>query len=83
MKNTNLARISVLAGYAGQNTNYEQNIGHQNLAAGLIVADLQFFRFNKTNGDFTAALLPVISEPSRVKFNVNATYYIKLPPTCR
>ena len=29
LKNTNLARISVLAGFAGQNTNYQQNIGPQ------------------------------------------------------
>jgi hypothetical protein len=78
LKNTNLARISVLAGFVGQNTNYQQNIGPQILASGLIVANLQFFRFNKTNGDVTAALLPVISEPGRVKFNMNATYYIKL-----
>jgi Protein of unknown function, DUF481 len=78
LKNTNLARISVLAGFVGQNTNYQQNIDQQNLASGLIVAKLQFFRFNKTNGDVTAALLPVISEPGRVKFNMNATYYIKL-----
>jgi hypothetical protein len=79
LKNTNLARISVLAGFAGQNTKYEQNIGQQNLASGLVVADLQFFRFNKTNGDLTAVLLPVISEPGRMKFNMNATYYVKLP----
>jgi hypothetical protein len=79
LKNTNLARISVLAGFAGQNTKYQQNIGQQNLASGLIVADLQFFRFNKTNGDLTTVLLPVISEPGRVKFNMNATYYAKLP----
>jgi hypothetical protein len=79
LKNTNLARISVLAGFVGQNTMYQQNIAQQNLASGLIAADLQFFRFNKTNGDLTAVLLPIISEPGRVKFNMNATYYVKLP----
>lgn len=78
LKNTNLARISVLAGFAWQNTEYQQNIGPQNLASGLIVTNLQFFRFDKTNGNITAALLPVISQPGRVKFNLNATYYIKL-----
>ncbi len=78
LKNTNLARISVLAGFVGQNTNYQQNIVPQNLASGLIAANLQFFRFNKTNANVTAALLPVISQPGRVKFNMNATYYLKL-----
>ena len=78
MKNSNTARISVLGGFAWQNTNYQQNIVSQNLASGLIVADVQFFRFNKTNGDLTAVLLPVVSDPGRVKFNMKATYYVKL-----
>jgi hypothetical protein len=78
LKNTNRERISVLAGFVWQNTNYQQNVSQQNLGSGLVVANLQFFRFNKTNGDLTAVLLPVISEPGRVKFNMNATYYIKI-----
>jgi hypothetical protein len=68
----------VLAGFAGQNTEYKQNIVSQNQPSGLIAANLQFFRFNKTNGNLSAVLLPVISQPGRVKFNMNATYYIKL-----
>jgi len=39
---------------------------------------LQFFRFNKTNGNLSAVFLPVISQPGRVKLNLNAAYYIKL-----
>jgi hypothetical protein len=78
LKNSNLARILVIAALAGQNTAYQQNIASQNLALGLIAANLQFFRFNKTNGNLNAVLLPVISDPGRVKFNMNATYYIKL-----
>ena len=71
LKNTNLVRISVLAGFAGQNTEYQQNIATQNLASGLIAANLQFFRFNKTNATVTTVFLPVISQPGRVKFNLN------------
>jgi hypothetical protein len=78
LKNSRLARISVLGGFAGQNTEYQQNINSQNLAFGLIAANLQFFRFNKTNGTLTATLLPAINDPGRVKFNLNTTYYIKL-----
>ena len=78
LKNTNRARISVLGGFAGQTTDYHQNIAPQDLASGLIATNLQFFWFNKTNGDLNALFLPVISQPGRVKFNLNATYYIKL-----
>jgi len=78
LKNTNETRISLLAGLAGQNTVYQENIPSQNLAFGLVTGKAQFFRFNKTNGDVTAMLLPGITEPGRVKFNLNASYYIKL-----
>jgi uncharacterized protein with PQ loop repeat len=78
LQNNNVARISVLAGFSGQNTEYQQDIASQNLASGLIAANLQFFRFNKTNGNLNAILMPVLSDPGRVKFNMNAAYYIKL-----
>ena len=78
LKNSNVARISVLAGFSGQNTAYQQHIVAQNLASGVVAADLEFFRFDKTNGSVTAVLMPGISDPNRVKFNLNATYYIKL-----
>jgi hypothetical protein len=78
VKNTNSARISVLGGFGFQNTNYLQNNPSQSLASALIASNLQFFRFNKTNTNVTAILLPVLSEPGRIKFSVNATYYFKL-----
>ncbi|WP_245632581.1 DUF481 domain-containing protein [Edaphobacter aggregans] len=78
LKNSDLARISVLGGFAGQNTEYQQNINSQKLASGLIAANLQFFRYNKTNGTLTATLLPALNDPGRVKFNLNTTYYTKL-----
>jgi Protein of unknown function, DUF481 len=78
LKNSNLSRVSVLAGLAGQNTAYQQAIASQNLTFGVVAADLQFFRFDKTNGSVKALLMPGISDPSRVKFNLNATYYVKL-----
>lgn len=78
LKNSDRARIPVLAGFTERNTEYQQNIVSQNLASGLVSAYLQFFRFNKTNGTLNAVLLPVIADSGRVKFNTNATYYIKL-----
>jgi hypothetical protein len=67
----------VFAGLAGQNTSYIDTAS-QNQASGLIATNIQFFRFDKTNAEVTAFLLPGISEPGRVKFNLNATYYLKI-----
>jgi hypothetical protein len=80
LKNTNRATIAVLGGLAWQNTQYDQAklSGTQNLAAGLVAADVKLFKFNKTNLDFAGVLFPVFTDPGRVKFNMNATYYIKI-----
>jgi hypothetical protein len=78
LKNTNRARVSVLGGFGGQNTNYLQNNVPQNLASGLIATNWQFFRFNKTNATVTTVFLPIITGPARVKFSMNASYYFKL-----
>lgn len=78
LMNSNLGRISLLAGFVGQNTVYQQNIVSQNLASGVVAANLEFFRFDKTNGSVNAVLMPVVSDPGRVKFNLNSTYYVKL-----
>jgi Protein of unknown function, DUF481 len=77
VKNTNQTQISIFAGFAGQNTAY-LDTASQNLASGLIAGNIQFFRFNKTNANVTAYLLPIIAQGGRVKFNMNATYYIKI-----
>ena len=70
-----LARISVLAALPEHTS-----IGRTSFQNPIwpIAANLQFFRFNKTNGTLTATLLPAINDPGRVKFNLNTTYYIKL-----
>lgn len=36
------------------------------------------FAFNKTTMSVSANLLPALSEPGRVQFNLNAWYYVKL-----
>ena len=81
LKNTNRSKISLLGGLAWQGTNYQPSVvpvGSQNLAAAVIAADVNLFRFNKSNLSLTATLLPALSEPGRVRFNTNASYYIKL-----
>ncbi len=81
LKNTNRTTISLLGGVAWQGTRYEQSvvpIGTQNVAAGLIAGEVKIYRFNKTNLDLTATLLPAVSQPGRVFFTANASYYIKI-----
>jgi hypothetical protein len=81
LNNTNQTKISVLGGLAWQSTNYQPTVvpvGTQNLAAAVISADVNLFRFNKTTLSITATLLPALTEPGRVHFNTNATYFIKL-----
>jgi hypothetical protein len=81
LKNTNRTMISVLGGVSWQGTNYRQEtvpIGRQNVAAALIGANVSLFRFDKTNLNVSAMLLPALSEPGRVYFSTNASYYIKI-----
>jgi hypothetical protein len=81
LKNTDRTTISVLGGFAWQNTRYSPSIvpiGTQNVAAGLIAGNVQLYRFNKTNLSLNALLLPAVSEPGRVYFTTNASYYIKI-----
>ena len=81
LKNTNHANISLTGGFAWQDTNYQRSVipqGTQSVATGLIAGQAKFFRFNKTTLDVTGVFLPAISQPGRVHFNMNATYYVKI-----
>jgi len=44
----------------------------------LVYAEAKLFKFSKTNLDATAGLLPALSDPGRLRFNANASYYIKI-----
>jgi putative salt-induced outer membrane protein YdiY len=80
-KNTNRTNIALVFGPAWQNTDYQQSdipVINQNVAAVLFYGQAQFFKFSKTNLDVTAALLPAFSDPGRVRFNTNVSYYIKI-----
>jgi hypothetical protein len=81
IKNTNRASISVLGGFGWQNVGYGQNTVNQsaqNTAVGFVATEIKAFKFKKTNLDVSASLVPAISEPGRIHFNTNATYYIKI-----
>jgi len=81
LKNTNHAKISVLAGFAWQNTKYSQFTGSQgspNIAAAVVATNVNLFKFNKTNLDLTGTVFPALSQPGRAFVNTNMTYYVKL-----
>ena len=80
-KDTNRSTIAVLGGLAWQGTDYTASVAPQtikNVAAAMITTEIKVFKFKKTNLDVTASLLPALSDPGRVRFNTNATYYLKL-----
>ena len=80
-RNTNRARIAVIGGLAWQRTNYNDastTLATQNVSAAIIATEIKFFKFKKTNFNITANFLPSISEPGRVYFKLNQSYYIKL-----
>lgn len=81
VKNNNRARIALIGGLAWQRTHYQgenADLGKQNVAAGMFGAEVKLFKFKKTNLNLTASLFPAISEPGRVFFRTNQSYYIKL-----
>ena len=81
LMNNNRAIVSILGGVAWQNTNYTPTvsaISTQNLTTALIDGNVKLFRFNKTNLDFNAILLPAFSDPGRIYVSTTASYYIKI-----
>ncbi len=81
LANTNKATVTVLGGFAWQNTQYNPSpirVPTQNLAAGMLGCQAKLFKFNKTTLNVAAVVFPVINYPGRVKSVVNATYYIKI-----
>jgi hypothetical protein len=80
LKNTNHATIAVAGGMAWQNTNYSQSAdlhGSQKVAAAMVAANVELFKFDKTNLTIQGSVFPALSEPGRVYNNVNLTYYVK------
>ncbi len=81
LKNTNNTMISVYGGVAWQNIAYHEQVvaaTNQQVTSALIVGKISLFRFDKTNFDVLATVLPALSEPGRIHTNLNVAYYIKL-----
>ena len=81
LKNTNRVHLMLMGGAAWQNTKYQPakiSIGRQQQAAALIYAKASFFKFSRTNFEGTALVLPALSDPGRVRTNLNMTFYQKI-----
>jgi hypothetical protein len=81
LKNDSHAAISLIGGAAWQRVNYREKTlpsTTQDVATGLIGSEVKLHFFNKTSLSTTAYFLPALSEPGRVHFNINTSYYVKL-----
>ena len=73
--------FTVYGGFGWQQINYQQAIlpvQTQQVTVGLLGTQLRVFRFNRTTLTLNARLLPAISQPGRLQFNLNTSYYVKL-----
>ncbi len=81
LKNTNNTQISLLGGLAWQDINYQQQVQpatNQQVTSALIVGRINLFRFDKTNLEVDAIVLPALSSPGRIHTSLNAAYYVKI-----
>jgi hypothetical protein len=81
LTNTDRASVAVFGGVAWQSTSYEQSNlppSEQNLAAAILYMQAKLFKFSKTDLEATAAVLPGLSDPGRLRYNAEVAYYIKL-----
>lgn len=79
--NKNHAKISLIGGLAWQRINYRENFlpsPTQNVGSALLGADVRLFYFNKTKLEVSTYLLPALTEPGRVHYSLNTSYYVKL-----
>jgi len=81
LKNTGSTSLTLYGGFAWQRINYNEAVLHsvtQQVTSGLIGSSLKLFRFDRTTLTFNATFLPAVSDPGRMHFNLNTTYYVKL-----
>ena len=81
LMNSNHAKVSVVGGLAWQRINYQNSLipaATQNVASALVGAEVSLFYFNKTRLSLNTYLLPALSEPGRVHYNLSTAYYVKL-----
>ena len=81
LKNTGRASVSLTGGFAWQRINYDQGVRTaptQQVTSGLVTTQVNLYYFDRTNLNVSAMLLPALSDPGRVHFNLNTSYYVRL-----
>jgi Protein of unknown function, DUF481 len=81
LMNTNHTSITVTGGLAYQRIVYQEKqpvARTEDVVSAWLSGQAKLFRFDKTNLTVAASLLPALSDPGRVHFNLNASYYVKV-----
>ena len=81
IKNTGSTSFTVYGGLAWQQINYREAVllsPKQQVTSALIGTGLKLLYFDRTTLKVSANLLPAISQPGRVHFTLNSSYYVKL-----
>lgn len=81
IKDTGHTTVSVFGGFAWERINYQLAVLQaptQQVASGLVGMNMNLFRFDRTTVSVNALLLPALSDPGRVHFNLNASCYFKI-----
>ena len=79
--NSGSTLFTIYGGFAWQQIHYKQTVvpaQTQQVTFGLVGTQFKMFRFNRTNLDISANFLPAVSDPGRLQFNANTSYYVKL-----
>ena len=77
---TNSTSLTVLGGLAWQNLNYTHlsTPTKTQLAIGIVKGEIRVYKFKRTNLNVIGILQPALTDPGRVRFDTNASYYLKL-----
>ena len=81
LKNTNHLAITLTGGFAYQRITYGQKVlvaAPENVTSAWISGQAKLYQFDRTSLVVTASLLPALSDPGRLHFNLNSSYYIKI-----
>jgi Protein of unknown function, DUF481 len=81
LKNSHQTTIPLTGGIAYQRIAYGQTVvtaAPENVTSAWINSEVKIYKFDRTNLTVSANLLPALSDPGRVHFNLNTSYYIKI-----
>jgi hypothetical protein len=80
LENTDRVRLAVTVGGAFQSTSYDASADEprQSDAAALVAGAIDVSTFNKLSFSLDATLLPVLTDPGRVRFNTTSSFSLKV-----